>query len=111
MSVDVVESNPDRESFDLHVTRVNYQVYLLPGYDNPDAPPSPTDTSWLVLDNRCLPIRHIKPALPAIFSDIVSTGSFATGYTSSSDSESDDDSSSRSEEESEHDSEDTELDE
>jgi hypothetical protein len=84
-----------------NVTRVNYQVHVLLGHDKPDAPPSPTDPGWLVLDNRCVPIRHIKPALPARFSDIVSTGSFATGYTSSSDSEYDDDSSSSSEEESE----------
>ena len=69
---------PDRDSHELHIQRVNYQVYILLNYDKPDAPPSPIENGWFLENGTCKPRRYRQPAKPKTLSDIFSQNSFDT---------------------------------
>jgi hypothetical protein len=69
---------PDRDSHELHIQRVNYQVYILLNYDKPDAPPSPIENGWFLENGTCKPRRYRQPAIPKTLSDIFSQNSFDT---------------------------------
>jgi len=62
---------PDPDSHNLHVTRVNYQVYIQLNYDKPDAPPNPTNHGWTMKDGRCVSVRYTHDALPRSLHDLV----------------------------------------
>ena len=55
---------PDQESHDRNVTRVNYHVYTLRHYHEPDVLPSPLNHGWRLSGGLCAPIRYTQPALP-----------------------------------------------
>ena len=55
---------PDEESRYLRALRVAYQAYIWLHFDIPDAPPSPLQYSWQILDGKCVPVRYISAALP-----------------------------------------------
>ena len=57
----------DLDSHNLHVTRVNYQVFIQLNYDKPDAPPDPTNHGWTLSNGRYVPVRYTKDALPRNF--------------------------------------------
>ena len=66
---------PDQESHDLKVTKVNYQVYTLRHYHEPDVPASPTNYGWVIgwriSGGWCTPIRYTQSALPQSLNDAV----------------------------------------
>ena len=55
---------PDEESHHLRALRVAYQSYIWLNFDIPDAPPSPLQYGWQMVDGKCVPIRYITAALP-----------------------------------------------
>ena len=62
---------PDPDSHNLHVTRVNYQVYIQLNYDKPDAAPNTTNHGWTMKDGRCVSVRYTHDALPRSSHDLV----------------------------------------
>ena len=62
---------PDQDSHNLHVTRANYQVYVLLNYDSAAAPPSPINHGWTMKDGQCVPNRYTQPALPNNLNEII----------------------------------------
>ena len=44
---------PDRESHSLKVKRANHQVYILHRYDKPEAPPTPLEHGWELVEGNC----------------------------------------------------------
>ena len=65
---------PDLDSLCQKIQRANYQVNLLHNYDVSDAPLSPLDHGWRLVNGRCQPIRYTKPTLPASLTKIVTEG-------------------------------------
>ena len=55
---------PDEESHYLRALRVAYQVYVWLHFEMPDAPPSPLQNGWQMVDGKCVPIRYRSAALP-----------------------------------------------
>ena len=55
---------PDEESHYLRALRVAYQAYIWLHFDIPDAPPSPLQYGWQILDGKCVPVRYRSAALP-----------------------------------------------
>jgi len=56
---------------------------------NNDAPPSPLQHGWTLIEGKCLPVRYTKPALPQRLTHVRTTDD-----TSDTDSDSDSDSAS-----------------
>ena len=61
---------PDRESHNLKVKRANYQVYILHRYDKPEAPPTPLEHGWELVEGKCQPLRCISAPLPKNIDDM-----------------------------------------
>ena len=81
---------PDADSHKMKVTRANYQAFIWLNYMNPDAPPSPLQHGWTLIDGKCLPMRYSKPALPRCLRDVATN---SNNEESDTDSDNDSDSS------------------
>ena len=51
---------PDRESHNLKVKRANYQVYILHRYDKPEAPPTPLEHGWELVEHICITAKEYR---------------------------------------------------
>ena len=54
----------------LKVKRANYQVYILHRYDKPEAPPTPLEHGWELVEGKCQPLRYISAPLPKNIDDM-----------------------------------------
>ena len=61
---------PDCESHNLKVKRANYQVYILHRYDKLEAPPTPLEHGWELVEGNCQPFRYISAPLPKNIDDM-----------------------------------------
>jgi hypothetical protein len=55
---------PNQDSLDMHAHRVKYQAYDYLNFENHQAPPTPTDHEWKLIDGKCIAIRYCKSAMP-----------------------------------------------
>ena len=55
---------PDEDTLRLHLIRCNYAIYCCLNYKLSEAPPSPTQFGWEIVDHICVPIQYVKPPLP-----------------------------------------------
>ena len=54
---------PDADSLRQHCLRANYLAYLV-RHPSLKQHPSPLGHGWELVDGRCRPVRHTRPALP-----------------------------------------------
>ena len=61
---------PDRQSHDSKVKGANYQVYILHRYDKPEAPPTPLEHGWELVEGKSQPLQYISAPLPKNIDDV-----------------------------------------
>ncbi|KAK6184930.1 hypothetical protein SNE40_007278 [Patella caerulea] len=61
---------PDRNSHDLKIKIVNYQIFMMLNFHKADRPPTPINHGWTLDNVMCTPVRCTQLALPRNLSEV-----------------------------------------
>ena len=64
---------PDKDSFNQHLNRANYQAHIWLHYNNPMHPDSPLSYGWEIKSDIMVPVMYTTPALPTDINNMLHT--------------------------------------